>query len=513
VFLDLVERRLGGAIDRRWPNGTATHFPLESHALMTQTQSTDPSFDLIVIGAGPGGYVAAIRAAQLGMKVACIDRQYLGGTCLNVGCIPSKALLDSSERFYEARNKLSHHGIKVGDLSFDLAAMIARKDKVVGQLTGGVGFLFKKNKVTPYIGQGKVLAPDTVQVTPSASAANPGAAPAVPITLKTKRILIATGSKPTELPGLKFDGKYVVGSTEALSFTEVPKKLIVVGGGYIGVELGSVWNRLGSEVLVLEFTEGLLPLMDQDLAARLHRMLEKQGMKFKFNAAATGTEVKDGQVHVTYKSGEQTGVEVADKVLVATGRSPVTDGLGLSEVGIQPDKRGYVAVDKHFATCVPGIYAIGDVIGGLMLAHKAEEEGIAAAEIMAGKAGHVNYHTVPGVVYTHPEFAQVGLTEAEAKRDGYEVRVGKFPMTANGRALSIDDAEGLVKVVGDAKTDRLLGVQILAPHASDMIAECVVAMEFASSVEDLARSFHAHPTLEEAIKEAALAVEGRAIHA
>jgi dihydrolipoamide dehydrogenase len=477
---------------------------------MTQLESTHPSYDLIVIGAGPGGYVAAIRAAQLGMKVACIDRQYLGGTCLNVGCIPSKALLDSSQRYYEARNKFSHHGIKVGDLSFDLGAMIARKDKVVGQLTGGVGFLFKKNKVTPYIGSGKILAPDTVQVTsPSA----PGAPPAPPITLKTERILIATGSKPSELPGLKFDGKYVVGSTEALSFTEVPKKLIVVGGGYIGVELGSVWNRLGSEVLVLEFTAGLLPLMDQDLAARLHRMLEKQGMKFKFNAAATGAEVKDGRVSVTYKNGEQTGVEVADKVLVATGRSPVTDGLGLNEVGIQPDKRGYITVDKHFATNVPGVFAIGDVIGGLMLAHKAEEEGIAAAEIMAGKAGHVNYHTVPGVVYTHPEFAQVGLTEAEAKKDGYEVKVGKFLMSANGRALSIDDAEGLVKIVGDARSDRLLGVQILAPHASDMIAECVVAMEFAASVEDLARSFHAHPTLEEAIKEAALAVEGRAIHA
>jgi dihydrolipoamide dehydrogenase len=471
---------------------------------MTQTETTIPSYDLIVIGAGPGGYVAAIRAAQLGMKVACIDRQYLGGTCLNVGCIPSKAMLDSSQRFYEARNKFSHHGIKLGDVSIDLPTMIARKDKVVTQLTGGVGFLFKKNKVTPYIGSAQILGPDTVQVTSVSGAPS--------ILLNTRRILIATGSAPTQLPGLKFDGKYVVGSTEALSFTEIPKKLIVVGGGYIGVELGSVWNRLGAEVVVLEFTAGILPLMDQDLAARLQRMLEKQGLKFKFNAAATGAEVKDGRVAVTYKSGDQTGVEVADKVLVATGRTPVTDGLGLDVVGIQPDKRGFVTVDKHFATSVPGIYAIGDVIGGLMLAHKAEEEGIAAAEIMAGKAGHVNYHTVPGVVYTHPEFAQVGLTEADAKREGYEVKVGKFLMAANGRALSIDDAEGLVKVVGDARTDRLLGVQILAPHASDMIAECVVAMEFAASVEDLARSFHAHPTLEEAIKEAALAVEGRAIH-
>ena len=468
---------------------------------MSETSSN--SFDLVVIGAGPGGYVAAIRAAQLGMKVACVDREYLGGTCLNVGCIPSKALLDSSERYYEARHKLSRHGIKVGDVQLDLPTMLARKDQVVRQLTGGVGGLFRKNKVESVRGQAKVVAPDAVEVKGDDGKNR---------TLKAKRILIATGSAPIELPGLKYDGKYVVGSTEALAFSEVPKKLLVVGGGYIGVELGSVWNRLGSEVLVLEFTEGILPLMDQELSGMLHKILEKQGMKFRFNAAATGAQVKDGKVHVTFKSGDQTGTETVDRCLVATGRRPVTDGLGLAEVGVQLDKKGFVKADEHFRTNVDGIYAIGDVIGGLMLAHKAEEEGIAAVELMAGKAGHVNYKAVPGVVYTHPVLAQVGLTEADAVREGREVRVGKFPMVANGRAKSIDDTDGMVKVVADAKTDKLLGVQILAPHASDMIAECVVAMEFGSSSEDLARSFHAHPTLPEAIKEAALAVEKRAIH-
>jgi dihydrolipoamide dehydrogenase len=285
-----------------------------------------------------------------------------------------------------------------------------------------------------------------------------------------------------------------------------------VGGGYIGLEMGSVWNRLGSEVLVLEFTEGILPLMDKELAGMLHRMLEKQGMKFQFVTAARESKVQDGKVHVTWKSGEKTGMEVADRVLVATGRKPVTDGLGVKEAGVAIDAKGFVKVDRHFATNVPGIYAIGDVIGGLMLAHKAEEEGIAAAEIMAGKAGHVNYRTIPGVVYTHPELAQVGLTEDEARREGHEVRVGKFPFSANGRAKSIDETDGVVKVIGDAETDRLLGVQILGAHASDMIAECVMAMEMAASVEDLARTNHAHPTLPEAVKEAAMAVEKRAIH-
>lgn len=460
-------------------------------------------YDLVVIGAGPGGYVAAIRAAQLGMKVACIDRQFLGGTCLNVGCIPSKAMLESSERFAETGSKLANHGIKVDAVSLDLSQMLKRKDAVVKQLTSGVGFLFKKNKIDSVIGHGRLTAADTVEVKSSDGKTT---------TLKTKRTLIATGSAPIELPGLKYDGTFIVDSTGALEFGEVPKRLLVIGAGYIGVELGSVWQRLGSEVLFIEFTPTILPLMDQELAGLLHRSLEKQGMKFKFNSAAQDAEVKNGKVFVTVKSGDQTTVEECDRVLVSTGRKPVTDGLGLGELGVEMDKRGFVKVNAHYETNVPGVYAIGDVIGGLMLAHKAEEEGIAAAELMAGKAGHVNYKVVPGVVYTHPELAQVGLTEAEAKKEGLEVRVGKFPLKANGRAISIDDTEGWMKVVGDARTDRLLGVQILAPHASDIIAEACVAMEFAASVEDLARTMHAHPTLPEALKEAALAVDKRAIH-
>ena len=380
--------------------------------------------------------------------------------------------------------------------------MLGRKDEVVKALTGGVAYLFKKNKIDGFIGSGRILAPDTVQLQTADGAR----------TLKTQRILIATGSAPVELPGLPFDGTHVLSSTEALSIPTIPRKLLVVGGGYIGLEMGSVWNRLGAEVMVLEFTDGILPLMDNELAAMLQRMLEKQGMRFQFKAAAQSAAIRDGRVHVTWKSGDRTGEEVADKVLVATGRKPITDNLGLDNVGVALDPKGFVKIDAHFGTNVPGIWAIGDVVGGLMLAHKAEEEGIAAVEIMAGRAGHVNYRTIPGVVYTHPELAQVGLTESDAKREGHEVRIGKFPFSANGRAKSIDEPEGVVKIVGDAKTDRLLGVQILGAHASDMIAECVMAMEMAASVEDLARTTHAHPTLPEAVKEAALAVEKRAIH-
>ncbi len=465
--------------------------------------SENTQYDLVVIGAGPGGYVAAIRAAQLGMKVACVDRQFLGGTCLNVGCIPSKAMLESSERYYETQNRLAKHGINVTGVTLDLSKMLARKDAVVKQLTGGVGFLFKKNKVDSFMGNGRVASATSVEVT-----ADDGKV----TTLATERILIATGSAPIELPGLKFDNQYIVDSTGGLEFKEVPKKLLVVGGGYIGVELGSVWRRLGSEVLIVEFTDRILPLMDQELSGLLQRTMEKQGIKFKFGAAAQAAEIKNGKVSVTIKIGDQTSVEECDRVLVCTGRKPITDKLGLAEVGVAMDKKGFVLADPHFQTNVPGIYAIGDVIGGLMLAHKAEEEGIAAAEIMAGKAGHVNYKVVPGVVYTHPELAQVGLTEADAKREGIEVKVGKFPLKANGRAIALDDTEGMMKVVGDAKTDRLLGVQIFAPHASDIIAEACVAMEFSSSVEDLGRTMHAHPTLPEALKEAAMAMEKRAIH-
>jgi dihydrolipoamide dehydrogenase len=459
------------------------------------------SFDLIVIGAGPGGYVAAIRAAQLGMRTACVERQFLGGTCLNVGCIPSKALLDSTERYYEAKHGFARHGIRVGEITVDLPTMMARKNEVVKGMTGGIGYLFKKNKIEHVIGTGKIVSPGTVEVAGASGTT----------TLKAGKILIATGSAPIEIPGLPFDGKNILSSTEALSLTEIPKRLLLVGAGYIGLELGSVWSRLGSDVLVLEFLDRALPNMDKEMAGQLQKLLEKQGLKFKFNTVAQSATVVGDKVKVAWKSGEQGGTEEVDKVLVAVGRRPMTEGLGLRELGVDMDGKGFVKVDRRFATNINGIYAIGDVIGGLMLAHKAEEEGIAAAEMMAGKSGHVNYAACPGVVYTHPELASVGLTEEEAARRG-PIKVGRFPMTANGRAKGMDAAEGSVKVIADAKTDRLLGVHILAAHASDMIAEATVAMEFAASAEDLARSFHAHPTLPEALKEAALAAEKRAIH-
>ena len=469
---------------------------------MTQTSPAETPYDLIVIGAGPGGYVAAIRAAQLGMRTACVEREYLGGTCLNVGCIPSKAMLDSSERVAMAKHDFAKHGITVGNVSVDLPKMLARKDDVVKTLTSGVGGLFKKNKVDHVVGHGKITAPDTVEVTAAGKSSR---------TLKGRRILIATGSAPIQLPGLPFDEKHICSSTGALTFPEVPKRLIVVGAGYIGVELGSVWNRLGSEVIVLEFLDRALPGMDTEMAGKLQRLLEKQGLKFRFKTVAESAKVEAGKVKVAWKSGDQTGTEVVDRVLVAVGRKPITDNLGLKEVGVEQDKRGYVKVNEHFETNVKGVFAIGDVIGGLMLAHKAEEEGVACVETMAGGAGHVNYRACPSVVYTHPELAQVGLTEEDAAAKG-EIKVGRFQMAANGRARGMGETDGLVKVIGDAKTDRLLGVHVLAAHASDMIAEATVAMEFGSSVEDLARSFHAHPTLPEAMKEAALAADKRQIH-
>jgi dihydrolipoamide dehydrogenase len=460
----------------------------------------ETTFDLLVIGAGPGGYVAAIRAAQLGLKTACVERQYLGGTCLNVGCIPSKAMLDSSHRFFE----LSHYarrGIKVAGASVDLPTMMTFKDEVVKKMTSGVGYLFNKNKIEHLAGQGRIASAGVVEVTTAAGRQ----------TYKTKHILIATGSAPIELPSLKFDGKFILSSTEALALAEIPKRLIVVGGGYIGVEMGSVWSRLGSEVLVLEFLDGILPPSDRETADALQRLLEKQGLKFRFKTTAQSAQIENGKVKLTCKSGTETFVEEADKVLVCVGRKPVTDGLGLADIGVAIDQRGFVLADKHFATNVPGIWAIGDAIGGIMLAHKAEEEGVAAAELIAGKAGHVNYAACPAVVYTHPELAAVGLTQEEAAKRG-PIKVGKFPFTANSRARGMDESEGFVKVIGDATTDRLLGVHILGTHASDVIAEAVMAIEFAASVEDVARAFHAHPTLPEALKEAALAAEKRAIH-
>jgi dihydrolipoamide dehydrogenase len=469
-----------------------------------QTSPSSDNFDLIVIGAGPGGYVAAIRAAQLGLRTACVEREFLGGTCLNIGCIPSKALLDSSERVSQAKHDFAKHGITVGNVSVDVAKMMSRKGEVVKALTDGVGFLFKKSKVEHVKGHGKITASGTVEVV---------AAGGSPRTLRATRILIATGSAPIQIPGLPFDEKFICSSTGALAFPEIPKRFLVVGAGYIGVELGSVWNRLGSEVIVLEFLDRALPGMDKEMAGKLQRELEKQGLKFRFGTIAESAKVENGKVKVTYKTGDKSGTEEVDRVLVAVGRKPVTDNLGLQELGVAMDNKGFVTVDPHtFETNVKGVFAIGDVIGGLMLAHKAEEEGVAAVETMAGDAGHVNYKACPSVVYTHPELAQVGLTEEDAAARG-PIKVGKFPLIANGRARALGETDGLVKVIGDAKTDRLLGVHVLGPHASDMIAEATVAMEFASSVEDLARSFHAHPTLPEAMKEAALAADKRQIHA
>ena len=467
--------------------------------------SESPSpFDLVIIGAGPGGYVAAVRAAQLGMRVACVEKQYLGGTCLNVGCIPSKALLDSSERFHTAKNILPRHGITAQGVTFDLAAMMKRKDEVVKQNTNGVAYLFKKHKIEHVVGAGRLTAPDTVEVKANGQTR----------TLRAKNVVIATGSAPTQLPNLPFDGKNVLSSTEALSISELPKKMVIVGGGYIGVEMGSVWARLGTEVVVLEFLDRALAGMDREMAGQLQRLLEKLGMKFRFNTTAESARAEGGRVKVAWSSngGKEKGVEECDKVMVSVGRRPVTDGLGLAELGVQTDKKGFVTVDAHFRTSVPGVWAIGDVIGGVMLAHKAEEEGIACVEVIAGKFGHVDYHTIPAVVYTHPELAQVGLTEEDAVAKGHEVRVGKFPFSANGKARAMGEPEGQVKIVADAKTDRVLGVHILGAHASDMIHEAVAAMTFRASAEDIARSNHAHPTLSEAVKEAALAVEKRAIH-
>jgi dihydrolipoamide dehydrogenase len=460
-------------------------------------------FDLIVVGSGPGGYVAAIRAAQLGMRVGCVERDSLGGTCLNIGCIPSKALLDSSHRYHSAKHQFSRHGINVGEVGLDLAKMMTRKAGVVRDLTNGVGFLFKKNKVEHLKGHGKLIAADTVEV--SSAQAN------TKTTYKTKNILIATGSVPTAIPPIPFDGKFIISSTEALSLTEVPRRLMVIGAGYIGVEMGSVWNRLGSEVLVLEFLERALPASDAEMALALQKSLEKQGLKFRFKTQAKSAKVEGNAVTVSFASGEETGSETVDRVLVAVGRRPMTEGLGLETLGIAVDKKGFVPVDAQFRTSVPGVWAIGDVIGGLMLAHKAEEEGMAAVEIIAGHPAQVNYLACPAVVYTHPELASVGMTEAEATARG-AVRIGKFPLTANGRARAMDEMEGFIKVIADEATDRLLGVHILAANASEMIGEAVMAMEFSATAEDMARTFHAHPTLNEAIKEAALASHKRAIH-
>jgi dihydrolipoamide dehydrogenase len=462
-------------------------------------------FDLVVIGSGPGGYVAAIRAAQLGMKVACVEkRPTLGGTCLNIGCIPSKALLESSELYYLAHHRFRHHGLQVGNLGLDLKQMLTRKDQVVKSLTDGVAFLFKKNKITPFQGQGRLAGPGKVSIKGAGGVTD----------LEGKAILLATGSETAGLDSLPFDGNAIVSSTEALAFDKVPTHLIVVGGGYIGLELGSVWSRLGAKVTVVEFLPRILPQSDAELAGLLQKSLARQGITFHLDTKVMrGSTQGGGQVIVNAQHKSEGVLFQGDKVLVATGRRPYTAGLGLDQVGIAVDERtGRVPVDEGFQTKVPGIYAIGDLIAGPMLAHKASEEGIALVERLAGQKTHVNYLTIPSVVYTAPELASVGLTEEQVKEAATEYKAGKFPFLANGRAKCLDETEGVVKVLTDARTDRLLGIHILGPRASELIAECVLAMEYGGSAEDIARTCHAHPTLSEAVAEAARAAWTRAIH-
>ncbi|AWI88477.1 dihydrolipoyl dehydrogenase [Methylobacterium sp. DM1] len=465
------------------------------------------SYDLVVIGTGPGGYVCAIRAAQLGLRTAVVEKRAThGGTCLNVGCIPSKALLHASEAFEEANKHFGELGIDVGTPKLDLKKMQAFKQGGVDGNTKGVEFLLKKNKVDTYHGRGRIAGAGRVEVI-SDDGGNQ--------MLETKNIVIATGSDVTRLPGVEIDEKTVVSSTGALELSAVPKRLVVIGAGVIGLELGSVWRRLGAEVTVIEYLDRVLPGMDGEVGKQFQRILAKQGMVFKLSTKVTGVEVgKNGGATVTVEpaqGGESEKIE-ADVVLVAIGRVPYTEGLGLETVGVATDNKGRIETDSHYATNVTGIYAIGDVIAGPMLAHKAEDEGVAVAEILAGQSGHVNYGVIPNVVYTFPEVASVGKTEEELKKDGIAYKAGKFPFTANGRAKANGTTDGFVKILADEKTDRVLGVHIVGADAGNLIAEVAVAMEFAASAEDIARTCHAHPTLTEAVKEAALAVDKRAIH-
>jgi len=456
-------------------------------------------FDLVVIGAGPGGYTAAIRAAQLGKTVACIEKRpgkALGGTCLNVGCIPSKALLDSSELYDVTVHKLARHGIKVDKVSLDVPAMLKRKDDVVKTLTGGIAGLFKKYKVTPFYGAGKLAGADKVAVTGDDGKV---------VELEAGHILLATGSDSIELPFLKYDGQQIVSSTEALTFPEVPKHLIVVGGGYIGLELGSVWRRLGAKVSVIEFLPRILAIADGEVATQVQKLLTKQGFEFHLNTKVTGATTGKGTVTINAETsdGKKLALE-GDRVLVSVGRRPHTTGLGLDVAGVVADpKSGKVKVDAHFRTNVASISAIGDIIDGPMLAHKASEEGVVFAEQLAGMKPHVNYDTIPSVIYIWPEVSSVGKTEEQVKETGKPYKVGKFPFAATGRARAMDEIDGFVKVITDAATDRILGVHILGPRASELIAECVAVMEYRGSAEDIARCTHAHPTLSEAVGEAA----------
>ena len=465
------------------------------------------TFDLVVIGSGPGGYVCAIKAAQLGLKVAVVEkRATYGGTCLNVGCIPSKALLHASEMFAEAQHSFGALGVVV-DPKLDLGAMLTHKDKTVKSNVDGIAFLFKKNKIAGYIGTGRIVSPSEVSVTKEDGTAE---------TLQTKSIVIATGSEVAGIPGvdLSFDGKVVVSSDDAIALPQVPGTMIVVGGGVIGLELGSVWSRLGAKVTVVEYLDKILGSMDAEASSTLQKLLAKQGLEFNLGSKVTGVSAEGGKGRVTFEpvgGGDAVTLE-ADVVLVSTGRRPYTAGLGLEEVGVALDKAGRVEIDGHYATSVKGIYAIGDVVKGPMLAHKAEDEGVALAEILAGQAGHVNYGVIPSVVYTAPEVASVGKTEDELKAAGVEYRVGKFPFTANGRARAMLHTDGLVKVLADKATDKVLGVHIVGYGAGELIAEAAVLMEFGGSSEDLARTCHAHPTMSEAVREAAFATFAKPIH-
>jgi dihydrolipoamide dehydrogenase len=466
---------------------------------------SNESFDVVIIGGGPGGYVAAIRAAQLGLKTACVEKRgTLGGTCLNVGCIPSKALLSASHHYEAAGHHMASFGIKVGSVEMDLGGMMGHKDKVVSDNTKGIEFLFKKNKVTYIVGAGTIAAPGQVKVTGKDGEK----------TIAAKAIIIATGSDVTPLPGVEIDEEVIVSSTGALALPKVPASMVVIGGGVIGLELGTVWRRLGTEVTVVEFLDRILPLNDGEVSKQMLRILGKQGMQFKLGTKVTKAVKKGKQVTLTVEPAAGGAPEEikADVVLVAIGRKPYTEGLGLEAVGIVPDNRGFIAIDNHFQTSVPGIYAIGDVVGGQMLAHKAEEEGVALAEMLAGQHGHVNYDAIPGVVYTWPEVASVGKTEEQLKQEGVAYKAGKFPFTANGRARAMNESEGFVKILADAASDRILGAHIVGPSAGDLIAEIVLAMEFGAAAEDVARTCHAHPALAEAVKEAALAVAGRPLH-
>ncbi len=463
------------------------------------------NFDVIVIGGGPGGYVCAIRAAQLGLKAACVEsRGTLGGTCLNVGCIPSKSLLNLSENYHKAKKNFFNQGIEVSDIKLNVKKMMSNKDKSVQVLTKGVEFLFKKNKVSYLKGKGVIFSPTNVVVYDQGKKSS----------YKTKNIVIATGSSAASLPGVKIDEKNIISSTAALSLGAVPKSLVVIGGGYIGLEMGSVWKRLGAEVTVIENLSFITPGMDREISNEFQKILVKQGIKFKLNSKVLSIKDLGTEVKIEYQCNEKNVKETisADKTLIAVGRKPYTEGLNLSKVGVQKDDNGKVKVNNKFQTTIKNIYAIGDVIDGPMLAHKAEEEGIAVAELLAGQSGHVNYDVIPGVIYTSPEVAYVGKSEEQLKKESVSYKIGKFPFLANSRAKVNNETEGFVKILADSKSDRVLGVHIIGPHCGDMIAEMALAMEFGASAEDIARTCHAHPTHTEAIKEAALAVDKRPIH-